>query len=66
MKVGDLINNNGVIEIVTETSGESVANKEPLKDHVMKCYMINHNGNFISIADLVDDLMNEIINKATN
>lgn len=65
MKAGDIIENDGCFEIIVSV-GENGIEKIPLKEHVMRCYNINHNGNSISIAELVDDLMNEVINKTTN
>ena len=63
MKVGDIFEKDGNFEIITSIEMPGQIDKMPLKDYVMSNYMINHNGSYISIRELVNEIMKELINK---
>lgn len=65
MKVGDLIESDNGYDIVTQIKNMSITEKIPLKDYVEQSLVILHEGEYITVKELVNQKMNEIIENKT-
>lgn len=61
-KVGDVFRNEGEWHIVTQTVGGEVKETEPLKDFIMRSRVVQFNGEYLSINEVIHNEMDKYIN----